>query len=73
MDKDEVINLIAENIRIQRLRKRLTQEALAEMAGVSTKYINSIETKKVNPSITVIVNICKSLNIDLNKIICPLD
>ena len=73
MDKDEVINLIAENIRIQRLRKRLTQEALAEMSGVSTKYINSIETKKVNPSITVIVNICKSLNIDLNKIICPLD
>ena len=73
MDKNEIITLIAENIRIQRLRKRLTQDKLAELSGFSTQYINSIEAKKVNPSIVVIVNICKALNIDLNKIICPLD
>jgi len=73
MDKNVIINLIAENIRLQRLKKRLTQENLAEMSGISTKYINSIETGKVNPSIVVIVNICIALNMDLNKIICPID
>ena len=73
MDKNVIINLIAENIRLQRLKNRLTQENLAEMSGISTKYINSIETGKVNPSIVVIVNICTALNMDLNKIICPID
>ena len=73
MDRDAIINLVAENIRLQRLKRRLTQEKLAEMSGLSTKYINSIETGKVNPSIAVVVSICSSLNIDLNKIITPLD
>jgi transcriptional regulator with XRE-family HTH domain len=71
MDKDVVVNLIAENIRLQRLKNRLTQENLAEMSGVSTKYIHSIEAGKVNPSIVVVVNICQALNMDLNKIINP--
>ena len=35
-------------------------------------YINSIETKKVNPSIVVVVNICQALNMDLNKLITTL-
>lgn len=69
MDKDVIISLLAENIRLQRLKNRLTQEKLAEMTGISTKYINSIETKKVNPSIVVVVKICQALNMDLNKII----
>lgn len=73
MDKDVIINLLAENIRLQRLKNRLTQENLAEMSGLSTKYINSIEAGKVNPSIVVVVNICHALNMDLNKIICPYD
>ena len=72
MDKDIVINLVAENIRLQRLKLRLTQDKLAEMTGLSTKYINSIETKKVNPSIVVVVNICQALNMDLNKLITTL-
>lgn len=72
MDKDVIISLLAENIRLQRLKNRLTQEKLAEMTGISTKYINSIETKKVNPSIVVVVKICQALNMDLNKIISPI-
>ena len=73
MDKDVIINLVAENIRLQRLKNHLSQDKLAELAGLSTKYINSIETRKVNPSIVVIVNICRVLNIELNKIISPIE
>ena len=73
MDKDVIINLVVENIRLQRLKNHLSQDKLAELAGLSTKYINSIETRKVNPSIVVIVNICRVLNIELNKIISPIE
>ena len=73
MEKDVILNLLAENIRLYRLKNRLTQDKLAELSGLSTKYINSIETGKVNPSIVVVVNICQALNIELNRIIVPFD
>ena len=71
MDKKDIIDLLSENIRLQRLKNRLTQDKLAELSGLSTKYINSIESGKVNPSIVVVVNICRALNMDLNKILTP--
>lgn len=68
MKEVSILNVVADNIRIERLRKRFSQEKLAEMAGVSTKYINMIENYKVNPTIVVIIKICRALNINLNTI-----
>ena len=72
MNKDVILNLLAENIRLQRLKNRLTQDKLAELSGLSTKYINSIEAGKVNPSIVVVVNICQALNMELNNAVMKL-
>ena len=69
MDKSEIIKRDAETIRIERLRKRFSQEKLAEIVGISTKYLNSIENEKVNPSITIIVQICDALEIGLDKLL----
>ena len=69
MDKSEIIKRVAETIRIERLRKRFSQEKLAEIVGISTKYLNSIENEKVNPSITIIVQICDALEISLDKLL----
>ena len=69
MDKSEIIKRAAETIRIERLRKRFSQEKLAEIVGISTKYLNSIENEKVNPSITIVVQLCNALEIDLGKLI----
>ena len=69
MDKSEIIKRAAETIRIERLRKRFSQEKLAEIVGISTKYLNSIENEKVNPSITIIVQICDALEIGLDKLL----
>ena len=69
MDKSEIIKRVAETIRIERLRKRFSQEKLAEIVGISTKYLNSIENEKVNPSITIIVQICDALEIGLEKLL----
>lgn len=69
MDKSEIIKRVAETIRIERLRKRFSQEKLAEIVVISTKYLNSIENEKVNPSITIVVQLCNALEIDLGKLI----
>lgn len=68
MDKNFIIERISENLLIQRRRKNLTQEAVAEAAGISTKYYNLIENGRTNPSITNIVNICNALDIELSAL-----
>ncbi len=69
MDKDFILQRISENILLERRRRHFTQEVLAEKAGISQRYLSKIEATKVNPSITVIINICEALGIDKNTIL----
>lgn len=68
MEKDKILAVVADNIRLERLRKKITQEKLAELSGITQKYLNLIEKGKVNPTILVVINLCKTLDIDLNTI-----
>ena len=38
------------------------------MVDISTKYLNMIENRKANPTIVIVVKICKVLNIELSAI-----
>ena len=68
MQKEEILQTVADNIRIERLKKKISQEKLAEMAGITQKYLNLIETAKANPSIMIVISVCRALKIDLNSI-----
>ncbi len=68
MTDKEIIEKVADNIRIERLKRRIPQEKLAEMVEISTKYLNMIENRKANPTILIVIKICKALNITLNEI-----
>ncbi len=68
MIKDNILSTIGLNIKLQRIKNNFNQDKLAELSGISQKYLSSIECAKVNPSITVIVKICRVLKIDLNEI-----
>ncbi|CDE60182.1 dNA-binding protein putative [Fusobacterium sp. CAG:439] len=68
MNEILILEKIADNIRLERLRRRLSQEKLAEMVDISTKYLNLIENRKANPTIVIVVKICLALGIDLNTI-----
>jgi transcriptional regulator with XRE-family HTH domain len=57
------------NIRKLRKAKGLTQEKLAEMAGISYKYLGEIERGETNPSIDTIFRIAQGLNIPVEQII----
>lgn len=68
MDNQNILDTISDNIRLARLKQRLSQEKLAEMVDISTKYLNMIENRKANPTILVVVKICTALNIELETI-----
>lgn len=69
MNDNEILTKVAENIRISRLKKKITQKKLAEMAGVTQKYISLIEKQKANPSIVITTKICIALNISLSDLL----
>lgn len=56
---------IGQEIRKRRQELRLTQQALAEISGVSVRMIKSIEGNYANPSIKTVEKLLKSLNLTL--------
>lgn len=68
MEDKEILDKVSDNIRIARLQQRISQEKLAEIIDISTKYLNMIENRKANPTIVIVVKICNALKIDLNSI-----
>ena len=68
MDDKNILEKVSDNIRLARLQKRISQEKLAEMVDISTKYLNMIENRKANQTIVIVVKICKVLNIELSAI-----
>ena len=56
------------SLKIERKRKKITQEQLAEMIGVSRQSINAIERGKYTPSTTLAIKISEIFNTSVNKI-----
>ena len=62
-------------IRLRQLRQhhKLTQEEISKIGGVSRSYYSQIETDKKNPPISFLIALKKSLNIDINFLLCGND
>lgn len=65
MDKN-ILRILGKNIKIERIRNDLSQEQLAEKAGVSPRTISLIENGPQHPKLFLIVKISKILNVDIN-------
>ena len=66
MDLKEVM---ARNLRRARHDKKLTQEELADRAGLSMRYIGAIERGDVSASVTVLGQIADALEIDPGELL----
>ncbi len=66
LSKEEIVKKLARNIRIERARKNLSQEYLAEKADITQQHLYRIENEKVSPTIHVVANIAVALDVDLN-------
>ncbi len=67
-DKEFLLNKLAENIRVERARKHMSQELLAEKSDITPQHLYRIENAKVCPTILVVANIAKALEVDLNTL-----
>ena len=58
------------NLRLKAARagKDLSQQALAELVGVSRQTINAIEKGDYNPTIRLCIAICKALDKSLDEL-----
>lgn len=55
-------------IRIERMKKSLSQEQLAELSGVGTNTIGSIERAEQSPTVETVGAIARALDIELYKL-----
>jgi transcriptional regulator with XRE-family HTH domain len=56
--------VMAANVRRLRVARKLTQEGLAERAGLSARYVSSIERGVVSASVTVLGRVARALDVD---------
>jgi transcriptional regulator with XRE-family HTH domain len=66
MDLKEVM---ATNLRRIRHVKKMTQEELADSAGLSVRYVGAIERADVSASVTVLGRIAEALGIEATDLI----
>jgi len=69
MIEKEFLEKLGLNIKLERVRKRLTQEDLAELVGCDRSYISLIERGLQAPSIVKIVRISKALDVDIKVLL----
>ena len=63
------------NLRMKAARaaKDLSQQQLADLAGVSRQSINAIEKGDYNPTIRLCIDICRALDKTLDELFWPED
>ena len=66
MDLKEVM---AVNLRRLRHAKGMTQEELAESAGLSARYVGGIERADVSASVTVLGRIAEALELEATELV----
>ena len=71
MNCEQELIALREAIRNERKNKRITQEELAEMLEVSPTHVKHIESGHRKPSIEILFELAKILNISLDEVVFP--
>lgn len=62
-------DVLAANLRHVRHERQMTQEDIAERAGISSRYVGAIERADVSVSITVLGHIADALKIEPGELL----
>ncbi len=65
------LKIIAENVKVYRLAKDISQEKLAEIADVHRNYIGHVERAERNMTIDSIERIAKALGVTVIALLTP--
>ena len=66
--RDERLEALGNNIRAERMRKRLSQMKLTELVNISTDSLFKIENAKQTPSAFIIFDIATVLDIPIEEL-----
>lgn len=69
MNKKELLKRFGKNVKIERIKKDLTQEMLAEIMDVSQNYIASIECGNANMSLAKVLELSEFLKVNISKLL----
>ena len=69
MKKYLVVIKFGEKLRKERLKRRLSQEKLAELANVNRNYIGMLERAERDPSLSYIAKIAKALKLKVKALV----
>ncbi len=69
MDKKDLLKKFGKNVKIERIKKDLTQEQLAEKMNVSQNYVAGIECGRANMSLAKILELSQFLEVDINELL----
>lgn len=61
---------IGKRIKIARIRKNLTQEAVSEKIGITPQHMSNIETGNSSVSLTTLVAIANVLTVSVDELLC---
>lgn len=69
MIKEELLKKFGKNVKLERIKKDLTQEKLGEIMNVDQNYISRIENGKENMSLGKVLELANYLNTDINNLL----
>jgi len=66
--RKEFTGLLSERLKEVRKNKRMTQQELAEKAGLHLTYVGHLELGKYHPTVYVMWKITKALGVSMNEL-----
>jgi transcriptional regulator with XRE-family HTH domain len=69
MRKQDILTRFGENVRRERLKRNLSQEKLAELAGVHRTYIGMVERAEKNITLRNMNKIASALDVLLETLV----
>ena len=73
LKREAVLAAFGLNVRRQREVRNLTQEDLAEKAGLHSTYVSGIERGVRNPSLVIISRLAKALGVTVSQLTRGID
>lgn len=65
---DEIDKKVGMNIRLERVKRGISQEGLADIAGLARSTMGIVERGEQSPSLQTITKVANALNIDIYKL-----
>lgn len=70
-DMEDYLRVLAETVSREREAQGLTQDNLAELAGLVGKSVSNMERGEVSPNYQSVYHVLRCLSIDANEVVYP--